>query len=89
MYWSLPEKGWDTFPKEKKDVKGFNGKDIAMQHTGCLNSNLKEEKWSDIVERKKQDKNLNKEGPIYETGFWELLNIYFTKYILLCIHVFL
>ena len=44
MYWSLPEKGWDTFPKEKKDVKGFNGKDIAMQHTGCLNSNLKEEK---------------------------------------------
>ena len=28
MYWSLPEKGWDTSSKEKKkDVKGLGGKD--------------------------------------------------------------
>ena len=27
MYWSLPEKGWNTSSKEKKDVKGLGGKD--------------------------------------------------------------
>ena len=26
MYWSLPEKGWDTSSKEKKDIKGLGGK---------------------------------------------------------------
>ena len=27
MYLSLPEKGWDTSSKEKKDVKRLGGKD--------------------------------------------------------------
>ena len=26
MFWSLPEKGWHTNSKEKKDVKGLGGK---------------------------------------------------------------
>ena len=26
MYWSLPNKGWDTSSKEKKDIKGLGVK---------------------------------------------------------------
>ena len=39
MYWSLPEKGWDTSSKEKKDVKELGGKGRSTDAKICTLQN--------------------------------------------------
>ena len=57
-----------------------------IQHTGCLNHNIKEEKLSDIVERKNKTKILVRRDQLTEQKGFEnewmyiLLSIYFAWY---------
>ena len=54
-----------------------------MQYTGCLNHNLKEEKISDIVERKQHknlDNQLTKQEDFENEWMYILLSIYFALY---------
>ena len=57
-----------------------------MQYTGCLNHNLKEEKISDIVERKHSTKilirrdQLTKQEDFENEWMYILLSIYFALY---------
>ena len=60
-----------------------------MQHTGCLNHNFKEEKLSDLEERRNRTKillrrdQLTKQGDFENEWVYILLSIY-----LLYIHIF-